>query len=86
MRFKCWAPGSNGGSKEGRQAPPDSQLTGIVTHTESSHTHLFTLTLDSFPFDEQYRTITAMAAARAPVQRKTAVGLFDNYRFERPRF
>lgn len=44
--------------------------TSLHSHT---HTH-------SFPFDEQYRTITAMSAARAPVKRQTAVGLFENYR------
>ncbi|KAM3570417.1 hypothetical protein VYU27_007514 [Nannochloropsis oceanica] len=39
--------------------------------------------LERYPFDEQFLTITAVAANRQPIKRRTAVSTFDEFRYEK---
>lgn len=49
---------------------------------QNRHTCVFWMVLFCrHPFDEQYLTMTAMAAARAPIKRKVSVATYDIYKY-----
>lgn len=57
----------------------DAKLTRLTDWTLPRFRQL----VERYPFDEQYQTVTAMSASRAPVKRKVSVATYDSYKYEK---